>query len=181
MKTKKEAEISILSEILRFMREEGCEDKDDFASNLVSAYMKSLIKNEDEDQFYDRVSKIRTNFFKFNRRIKKINFIKSLFNRLLKKKIKIPIDIHLPSLSFYDIFPEIKKIKEKDITEIEEKLKATSEILIQNTLREAFREKGAYPIAKRSKDSGLEVADIEHFFLEIKNHRFSFVVVAERL
>lgn len=177
MKNKQETEITILSDILRCIKEEGCEDNDDYASNLAASYYDFLVNGKDENRFFKNASKIKTNFFKFNR-IKKNDFLKLILKRLTKKEIK-PVTTNLkPALSFYDLFPEIKKINDRRIAAIDQKLNIKEEI-IQNALREAFREKLAFPISRRGKDSSLEVADIEHFNAKIKGQNLSFTAVVK--
>ena len=121
---------------------------------------------------------IRTNFYKFNR-IKKLEYLRKLFKHLKKKQITIPEDKkHIP-LTIYNIFPEIKKIKDSEIKDVDGTLSKIYESAIQDELRSALREKGASPIPRRGKDSALEVADIEQFHLDINGKKFSFTVVVK--
>lgn len=174
-RTKQEIEIHVLSEILRIMSTNGCEDKDDFASNLSEIYVDSISSQDRDSEFLKNALRIRTNFFKVNK-IKKLTFLIMIVKILSKKSIKAPFDsgIDLP-LSFLDIFPQITKIKQ--VSNIEKKLNM-AESIIQNALRDAFREKGSSRMINRGKDSSLEVADLEHFNLKIKekNHSFTAVV-----
>ena len=177
MKNQQETEITVLSEILRVNREEGYHDDDDFASRIATAYYTCLDKKEDLNWFLNRVSKIRTNFFKFNR-IKKLDYLKKLFKKLEKKQIKIPDDKRHLQISIYDIFPKIKKINISDI-DIDKILSTIYENVIQDELRKALKEKGGSPIPRRGKDSSLEVADIEQFYLDVRKQKFSFAVVVK--
>jgi len=172
------AEIRAVSEILRYLKEEKYEDRDDFASRLAAAYLDSLLNQEDESTYLKRVSRIQTNFFKINR-ISKSDFHRSLYSRLKRRAIRPPKPAVLPPLSITDIFPDAAKVREK-IGNIEKKLDI-DERIIQNSMRVALREAGAYPIARRSGDSSLEVADIEHFHLKVQNSVFSFSVVVKGL
>jgi hypothetical protein len=83
-----------------------------------------------------------------------------------------------PMLSFIDVFPELLSIPDDDVRESAAKLDIPED-KIQQSLRDALREKHASPIPNRGKDSALEVADLEHFYLEIKGDRFSFSAVVK--
>ena len=78
--------------------------------------------------------------------------------------------------NFQGLFPTLASVRDEEVQSSDLSIK---ESLIQNELREAFREMGADPVAKRGKDSSLEVADIEHFRLRIKSISYSFVVVVK--
>lgn len=177
MKNQQETKITILSEILHHNREEAYDDKDDFVSRLSSTYLTNLHESGNVESFLKKSSKLHTNFFKYNK-IKKSTYLETIFNKLSKRKSEIVLCITKPAISIYDLFPEIKKIKDREISDVDKKLDIKEEI-IQNALREAFRKKNASPIARRSKDSSLEVADIEHFHAKIRGRSFSFAVVVK--
>jgi hypothetical protein len=82
------------------------------------------------------------------------------------------------ALRFSDIFPQIKGIDDSEILEIDTQLDI-KEHIIQTTLRNALREKGAYPMPRRGKDSVLEVSDLEHFFMKISGKEKSFSAVVK--
>ena len=176
MKSRQQTEIAALSEVLRYLREEDYEDDDDYAPRLASLFVESLVDGDKAD-FLGTASKIRTNFFKVNR-IRKSDFLQALHGRLLKRRIRPPEEKGLPPLSIDDIFPGMRKIKDSQLSDLEKKLDI-DEAVIQNALRSAFRDGGASPIARRGKDSALEVADIEHFYAAIDDKRRSFAVVVK--
>lgn len=175
-RNKQETEIQALSEILRIMRENGFEDKDDFASRLAELFVDSISLPDRQTVFLKRATKVTTNFFKANK-AKKIDFLNLVFTKLSKKSIRPPSDTAInPPLFFAGIFPEIKKIKQ--VSDVEQKLKIKEDV-IQNALRDALRDKGASPITQRGKDSSIEVADLEHFSMKIKDTVYSFAVVVK--
>lgn len=69
-------------------------------------------------------------------------------------------------------------IQDRDVEEKAERLDVP-ENRIQEELRDALREKGAFPISRRKKDTVLEVADLEQFYLEVKGRRFSFSAIVK--
>ena len=205
MTSKKETEITILSEILRINKQEGYKDDDNYVSQISGIYYQYLSEKRDLEWGVSKIRRIRTNFFRFNR-VKKLEYLQKLFTHLNKKQITIPQDkkqitipqdkkqitipqdkkqITIPQdkkrtpLTICDIFPEIKKIKNLNIKNIDETLSKIYESVIQNELRNALRDKGASPIPRRGKDSALEVADIEHFYLDINSKKSSFTVVVK--
>lgn len=179
MKSKQQTEITTLSEVLRYLREENYEDCDDYAPRLASLFVESLVSGDDKTVFFNKASRMRTNFFKANR-IRKSDFLQTLHGRLLKRNIRPPIEDTLPPLSIDDVFPNMRSIKDGQVTDLDKKLNI-DEAIIQNALRSAFRDTGASPIARRGKDSGLEVADIEHFYAMINERKRSFTVVVKSL
>jgi hypothetical protein len=179
MKSKQQTEITTLSEVLRYLREEDYEDNDDYAPRLASLFVESLVVGDDKAAFLNKASRIHTNFFKVNR-IRKLDFLQTLHGRLLNRGIRPPEEDTLPPLSIDDIFPKMRSIKDGQIIDLDKKLDI-DEAAIQNALRSAFRDDGAFPIARRGKDSALEVADIEHFYAMINGKKRSFTVVVKGL
>ncbi len=178
MTSKKETEITILSEILRINKQEGYKDDDDYVSQISGIYYQCLSEKRDLEWCVSKMRRIKTNFFRFNR-VKKLEYLQKLFKHLEKKQITIPQDkTHIP-LTIYDVFPEIKEIKHLDIKNIDETLSKIYESVIQEALRNALREKEASPIPRRGKDSAHEVADIEHFYLDMNSKKSSFAVVVK--
>jgi len=179
MKNKQQTEITTLSEILHYLKEEDLEDRDDYASRLASLYVDSVINGEDESRFRKNAYKIKSNFFKVNR-IKKLDLLQKVYRRLKKADIRPPILASLPPLSIAHIFPEVGNISDSQLDDIDKKLNI-DEAIIQNALRSAFRDRAAFPIARRGKDSALEVADIEHFHVKIDDETRSFTIVVKGL
>ena len=178
MTRKQETEITILSKILIMNNQERYHDDDNYVSRISGIYYQCLHEGRDLEWFLSKVSKVRTNFFKLNK-IKKLKYLQKLFKHLAKYQITIPEDKkHLP-LTIYDIFPDIHKIGDSEITNVVEKFPELFESDIQDELRKALREKDASPIPRRGKDSALEVADIEQFYLNIKGMTFSFTIVVK--
>lgn len=178
MASKQETEITILSKILIMNNQEGYHDDDDYISRISGIYYQCLHKGRDLEWFLSKVSKVRTNFFKLNK-IKKLEYLQKLFKHLKKNQITIPEDKKHSPLTIYDIFPDIRNISDSEITNVDEKLSKVYESVIQDELRKTLREKNASPIPRRRKDSGLEVADIEQFYLNIKGMTFSFTIVVK--
>ena len=178
MTKKQETEITILSKILIMNNQERYRDDDDYVSRISSIYYQCLHEERDLEWFLSKVLKIKTNFFKLNK-IKKLKYLQKLFKHLMKYQITTPEDKKHSPLTIYDIFPDIHKIGDSEIANVVEKLPEIFESVIQNELRKALREKDASPIPRRGKDSALEVADIEHFYLNIKGVAFSFAIVVK--
>lgn len=174
MTKRQELEITVLSEILRFIRENSCNDTDDFASKLAGLYVECLSKTT--HQFATKSQEVTTNFFRRNK-VKRAIFMSNLEARLAKLKLVGPTDI-VPLLRFVDIFPEIGDIDDSRVRSIDAQLKIAEEV-IQTALRDALREKGASPIVRRGKDSVLEVADLEHFYMTVKDRQSSFSAVVK--
>lgn len=81
-------------------------------------------------------------------------------------------------VTFTQIFPGTSKV---DLTTARSLINSLDilERTIQDTLRDALREKGATNMVERKSDSSLEVADLEDFTLNVKNRSRSFTAVVK--
>jgi hypothetical protein len=169
-------ETRVLSAILRFIEERGCRDYDNFASSLTDAFIQSRGKHE--NSFFREAKRLHTNFFQGNR-ITKIDFLHDLDQRLLRLRPTIVQRFpENPRLSLEDIFPETKSLRLK-IGAQEYKALDMEEQVVQEALRNALAEKGASPIPGERKDSGIEVADLEHFYMKVHGREYSFSAVVK--
>jgi len=82
-------------------------------------------------------------------------------------------------LTFIDVFDETSKVGINEGRGLLGKLEGLEERIIQNALRDSLREKNATNAIEREHDSPIEVADLEHFFLEIRGKWRSFAGVVK--
>jgi len=92
---------------------------------------------------------------------------------------EIGVATSLGSLSFSELFPEIKGVDPAKAEEPAGKLETLEERKIQDALRSALRDKGATNMVQRKSDSSLEVCDLEDFVLKISGRDTSFTVVVK--
>ncbi len=85
----------------------------------------------------------------------------------------------LKPLTFTNIFDETRKVGINEAKKLLEKLTTLDERIIQDTIRDALREKNATNPTERKHDSPLEVADHEHFSLKVKGVDMSFAGVVK--
>lgn len=168
--------IKLLNIVLNYIYNRDWVNYDDFADQFTDDILEKfnagnfdlkIILNKSHSTFFDLNSITKDKFFS-------VDLSEKLLN-VWKKEMTCS----LPILLFIDIFPEIASIPDSKLKEKVEKLVVVPEDKIQEALRNALREKGASPIARRTKDSVLEVADLEHFYLEIKGKRYSFSAVVK--
>lgn len=144
---------------------------DDFADEIIEQFGKG---NFDLDKILD---KTKGSFLQLNG-IKREQFLNYVFVNSILKAWHKTTKYSVPVCRFTDIFPEITKISDSQISNLLDKLNM-DETIVQNSIRDALREKGATPIARRTADSALEVAEPEHFDLKVNGRDFGFTAVVK--
>lgn len=167
--------IKILNVVQNYVQSHDWINYDNFADDFTDEIIEQFgIRNFDLVKILD---KTKGSFLQLNE-IKKEQFLNETFAKSLLKSWNKIIQYDVPVCRFTDIFSELSQISDKDVIPLQDKLKI-AESIIQTALRDAFRENGATPIAQRGKDSPLEVADLEHFDVRVKNVDFSFSTVVK--
>ncbi len=166
-------EIAINNLVLNLILSRGWIDYDKFSSKL-SGNIVAAAPFQEKD-LINIIKSFRSHFFSLNK-IKINDFIgifpiKETIN-LLKKFFQIK------PLTFIDIFPETKDVSINEGEKAIIKLASLPEIIIQKALIDSLREKNATNCRDRAKDTVLEVADIEHFSLNVYgiSNKFAAVV-----
>ncbi len=152
----------------------GWADYDNFSSKLSERITKNCPMSKKE--LIEVVEDFQTPFFRLNK-LKKSDFkgimpvdeILSLFGEYCQ----------LSPLTFADIFNETNNVSVAEGKSLATTLKDTRESVIQDALVDSLREKNATNCRARGKDTVLEVADLEHFTLNIQGSHISFSVVAK--
>jgi len=164
-------QIKILNVVQNYIQNHNWINYDNFADDFTDEMIEKFEKGDfDLGKILD---KVKGSFLQLNS-IQKDQFLNTIFVNTLLKSWNKAIKYSVPVLRITDIFPDISKITDKDVEQLQDKL-SLEESIIQNTLRDAFREKNATPIAQRGKDSPLEVADLEHFEMKIGGRDFGNV------
>jgi hypothetical protein len=145
---------------------------EEFTEELIEEFSNS---SYDIDKIFD---KTKGHFLKMNN-ITREQFLNDEFKNTLIRIWNLAIIYSIPICQFQNIFPEISRISDIEIKEILEELEDLDEDIIQNALRDALREKGAFPISRRGRDSSLEVAEPEHFEIEMNGKIFSFTAIVK--
>ncbi len=167
--------IKILNVVLNHIYSHNWVNYDNFAEELVESVI--LEFSSGEWDLGRAVSRCALTFFKLND-LSIENFVtEGLSDRLVHSWAE-SVKASFPVLTFRDVFPEIVEISDREVKMVAEKLDVP-ELQIQQSLRDALREKGASPIAGRKKDTVLEIADLEHFYLDVKGRKLSFAVVVK--
>ena len=167
--------IKLLNIVLNYIYNRDWVNYDNFADHFVDKILEEF-RNGNFD--LKRVlNKSNATFFRLNN-ITRDDFLSEEFSERLVDAWRKGISSAFPILTFTDIFPEITSISDNEVLEKAQRLDVPEE-RIQEELRNALREKGASPISRRGKDTALEVADLEHFYLKIKGRRFSFSAVVK--
>lgn len=167
--------IKILNVIQNYIQDHNWINYDDFSDDFTEEILTQFAKgNFDLTKILD---KTKGSFLQLNK-IKKEQFLNEVFVNSVLKSWNNVIKYSIPVCRFTDIFPELIKIHDNDVKELQDKLRI-EEAIIQTTLRDALREKNATSMAQRGKDSPLEVADLEHFEMKINGRDFGFTVVVK--
>ena len=167
--------IKILNVVQNYIQNHNWINYDDFADDFADEVIKEFEKgNFDLDKI---LNKTKSSFLQLNN-TKKEQFLNEVFVNSILKSWNKTTKYVVPVLRFIDIFPEISKISDYIVKQLQEKL-IMEENIIQTSLRYAFREYNAAPIAQKGKDSPLEVADLEHFEMKVNGRDFGFSVVVK--
>jgi len=169
------AKIKILNIVLNYIHSRDWTNYDNFAD----AFVDNILANFDAGIFDLRKCLVGCSraFFRLNSITKDRFLSQGLTTRITGVWTKSVAE-RLPVLTFTDIFPELLSIPDQAVRGAAANLDV-SEDKIQQSLRDALREKGASPIPNRRKDTVLEVADLEHFYLELEGIKFSFSAVVK--
>lgn len=172
-KTSNDARIRLLNLILNYIYARDWKNYDNFAENLVQKILDNFSK--DNFEIDPLLAECPSTFFSMNS-ITRQSFLDSE----MKNKIRDSWERSAvgEALTFSELFPEAAGIADQEVKERAERLDVL-ENKIQDALRGYFRSRGAAPIPRRSKDSVLEVADLEHFGLRVRNRTYTFVVVVK--
>lgn len=167
-----EARAQLQSDILGIFHNNEWKDYEDFSVKLTTQILSD--KATSLDDLRKAMESIKTIFFQANN-ISKNKVCQVLF---------VALSEHLSSyvysndlITVNEIFPEIEKTSDikaecrlKDFQKDEQSL--------QKAFRQIFRNKKA-SLPKRDRDSALEVADIEHFVLDVSGRKLTFAVVVK--
>jgi hypothetical protein len=85
----------------------------------------------------------------------------------------------LGPLTFSDVFPETAKVSIDEGKKCVASLANLAEEKIQETLVDSLREKNATNCRGRTKDTVLEVSDLEHFLVDVKGTPRTFAAVVK--
>lgn len=163
----------LYSLVFKHIADHGLINYDNFTESFVDAIIDQFqTENFDLDHV---LNKAKGSFLRLNR-IEAEQFLSENLRRDIFKSWNQAQHYSVPPLSLQDLFPTIIAISDKQAQATDLDI---DESIIQNEFRHAFRELGGAPIARRGKDSALEVADIEHFRLKIKSLPYSFAVVVK--
>jgi hypothetical protein len=175
MRQNNQVRIKILNVVLNYIYSHAWVNYDNFADTFVD----SILRDFSSGSFDLRkcLAGCSPTFFNLNS-ITRDKFLSEDFSARIRDAWRKMAAEQLPILSFADIFPEIVSISDLEVKKAAANLDVPED-KIQQSLRDALREKGASPIPSRGKDTVLEVADLEHFYLEIKGMRFSFSAVVK--
>lgn len=175
---KKEAKARILSQVLDFLNRHHWPDHDDFSLRLVDKITPAICSGYMPYSVVFSATKTKTRFFQANRIGRKV-FCGKLIKELSPYLKEIGAVTSLGSLSFLEIFPEIKGVDLAEAEESVSKLESLEERKIQDALRKALREKGATNMVQRKSDTSMEVCDLEDFVLKISGRDISFTSVVK--
>ena len=164
--------IEVYNVVLNYIQNHNWINYDNFTNELLSQFQKG---NFDLDKILDNT---KGSFLKLNNTTK-YQFINDTFRNSILRSWNKALEYYTPVFRFSDIFSEILILSDEKAEKLSSKIVDVPEQKIQTALREALREKNASPIARRGKDSALEVADLEHFEMKISGKDFSFSIVVK--
>jgi len=167
-------QIAVLNIILNFVLSRGWTDYDNFSSNLTKQILR--VNPSSEKDIGKILRKTKGAFFRLND-IDKGRFIEAFPS----KEIIRVIQEQIPStpLTFVDVFQETTDISISEGKRLVSLLEKLPERIIQDALLDSLREKNATNPHERRHDTVLEIADLEHFVLSVKNRHFSFACVVK--
>jgi hypothetical protein len=152
----------------------GWTDYDNFSAELASRIIEA--EPASKKQLIGIIRSFRSPFFSLNN-IDVNDFIKIFpVNETLNL-----LDKHaqIGPLTFIDVFPETTKVSIDQGKGYVKNLAKIDESVIQGALVDSLREKNATNCRGRGKDTVLEVADLEHFSLNVIEVPRTFATVAK--
>lgn len=171
-----QAKIKVLNVVMNYVRNHDWKDYDNFSDNFSDAIIENFEKgNFDLDHILD---KAKGHFLRANR-ISKVSFLAQSFKNDILRAWHKAQKYSIPVCRFTDIFPELLTISYADAVSKLPVLKRIEERTIQDSLRDALREKGASPMPHRKTESPVEIADIEPFSMKVRGSEFTFTGVVK--
>lgn len=184
--------IAIQDIILEYILSNHWKDYGNFARILSEKILKA--RPTDDSVFVKILKRFSHPFFSFNE-ISKNAFVerfpcKAIIHRMRNMpepadtRQKVIVISHPPNkkkkskVKFDEIFPEIKRVDLETAKSLVNSLDIPERV-IQDTLRDALREKGATNMVERKSDSSLEIADLEDFTLKVNRQSLSFTSVVK--
>lgn len=173
-KTSPNLEIAIASRLLNSVLSRSWTDYDDFISKLAHDIAKTRPRSRNE--LVELINSFQSPFFRLN------NITKTELVEI------IPVDeilglfgnyVETSPITFTDVFPETSNVSIDEGKKLISTLANVPEHTIQGALLDSLREKNATNCRGRTKDTVLEVADLEHFSLEVQGAPRTFAVVAK--
>ena len=189
---KAEEIIAIQDIVLEYILSNHWKDYLNFARILSERILKA--RPTDESSLTKILKRFSHPFFSFNE-ISKNRFVdhfpsEAIIHRLKNMPTPTTVEREIVVVSpqqrkkkrsrvtFDQIFPEISQVDLKTAKSLISSLDI-SERIIQDSLRDALREKRATNMVERKSDSSLEVADLEDFTLNVKGRPLSFTAVVK--
>ena len=167
-------EIAIANRVLNSVLSRGWTDYDNFSSEL--AYNIAKTRPRSRNELIEVINSFQCPFFTLNK-ITKNQFIEILpMDEILSLFGKY---VEIGSITFADVFSETNNVSIDEGKELISDLAHVPEHTIQGALLDSLREKNATNCRGRTKDTVLEVADLEHFSLDVKSTPRTFAVVAK--
>jgi hypothetical protein len=169
---KQSQEIALTNRLLNFVLARGWTNYDNFSTNLARRIISS--KSRTVSGIVKAIDAFHSPFFRLNG-ISKKRFIE---NFPVQELVEILGNTEVSPITFLDVFPETSRIDMAEGKKSVSKLNI-EESVIQNAIRDSLREKNATNAIERGHDSVLEVADHEHFSLDVKGSHRSFAGVVK--
>lgn len=167
-------QIAVLNIILNFVLSRGWTDYDNFSSNLTKQILR--INPSSEKDIRKILRKTKGAFFRLND-IDKDRFIEAFPSKEIIRVFQEQIPT--TPLTFVDVFQETTVISISEGRRLVSLLEKLPERTIQDALLDSLREKNATNPHERQRDTVLEIADLEHFVLSVKNRHPSFACVVK--
>jgi hypothetical protein len=175
MRQNNQAKIKILNVVLNHIFSNGWVNYDSFADNFADSIFRHF--GSGSFDLGECLEGYSSAFLRLNS-ITRDRFLSQDFSARISEAWGKAVAEQPPIILVTDVFPELLGIPDKELKESAAKLDVPED-KIQQSLRDALREKGASPIPNRGKDSALEIADLEHFYMDVKGQRYSFSAVVK--
>jgi hypothetical protein len=175
---KDQAKARILSQVLDFLHRHHWQDSDDFSLRFVDKLAPAISNRFMPYSVVISATKTKTCFFIGNH-VSRKTFCTALIKELSPYLKEIGVATVVGSLSFSELFPEIKSVEPLKAETLSPKLESLEERKIQDALRTVLRKKGATNMVQRKSDTSLDVSDLEDFVLKINGIDTSFTSVVK--
>jgi hypothetical protein len=167
-------EIAVTNRVLNPILSRGWKDYDSFSSKIA----RHIIKNDphSKKEIINAIKSFESPFFGLN----KINVEVIIGVVPLNEILDLLSEYReIKPLTFSDIFQETLSVTIAEGKKIVVILAVLPEDKIQETLVDSLREKNATNCRGRAKDTSLEVADLEHFSVNISGKATTFTSVVK--